>query len=241
MSSDVRVLVRRAASAGATISLLVLGGCSSEAPRPVPTPSISWQGAAPAGDLEGDAWVKALRESAVALAAATNAANYTDESLLRTWDEGLVLRAAERARDSLDHGSASVALGPRPFTPVHVQLLDAGQRADVWMCTEPMPTLEVTLSEVTPSELLDGPVARLYGLRLDADGQRRLTGAIPPDERHVLPDGQRFDDDYCDSVPIPRALFEPAPDLEALLDLDGDDVVAPPEPSPSFAVEVPDR
>ena len=221
------------------ISLLVLGGCSPEAPRPVPTPSIAWQGAAPAGDLEGDVWVKALRESMVALAAATNAANYTDESLLRTWDEGLVLQAAHRARGSLDHGTASVALGPRPFTPVHVQHPEGGKRADVWMCTEPMPTLEATPSESTHPDLLAEPEARIYGVRLDADGQRRLTGAIPPDERHVLPDGQQFDDDYCGSVPIPRALFEPAPDLEALLRLDGDDVIAPPEPSPTCDVEVP--
>ena len=74
MSGDVRVLVRRAGSAGATVSLLVLGGCSAEGPQPVPTPSIAWQGAAPASDLESDAWVKALRESTVALAAAPNAA-----------------------------------------------------------------------------------------------------------------------------------------------------------------------
>ncbi|MCM0639515.1 hypothetical protein [Cellulomonas wangsupingiae] len=235
MSGDVTVLVRRAGSAAALISLLLLGGCNPEAPRPVPTPSIAWRGARPTGDLEDDAWVKALRESAVALAAATNAANYTDESLMRTWDEGLVLRAAQRARNSLDHGSASVALGPRPFTPVDVQLLDGGQRADVWICTEPMPMLEKS-----PSEVLVEAEAKLYGLRLDADGERRITAATPPDERHVLPDGQQFDDDYCDSVPIARALFEPAPDLEALLRLDGDDVVAPPSPSPTFAVEVPE-
>lgn len=237
MSSDVRDLARRAGPA--TIALLVLGGCSSTAPQPVPTPSIAWQGAAPASDLESDAWVKALRESTVALAAATNAANYTDRSLLRNLDEGLVLRAAQRARDRLDHGSAYVALGPQPFAPIDVQLVDGGQRADVWVCTKPMPTLEATPSESTHSDLLAEPVARVYGVRLDADGQRRLTGAIPPDERHVLPDGQVFDDEYCGSVPIPRALFEPAPDLEALLRLDGDDVIAPPEPSSTFDVEVP--
>jgi len=222
---------------GGAVGVVGIGvaGCGGETmPRAVVTPAVVWNGGPPAGELEADPWVTALREGTVAFAAATNAANYTDEALRATWREDAILRAANLAKRGLDEGSAHVALGPRPFTPVLVEPRDDGRSASVWVCIGPAPMLE----EGDPSNPT-GVEAMLYGMQLGEDGERRVAGARQPDENHALPGGEQFTDEYCESIDVRQALFDPAPQLELLLALDGDDVIAPPSPSPTFAVEVP--
>ncbi|MCC2314154.1 hypothetical protein [Cellulomonas xiejunii] len=198
------------------------------------TPAVVWEGSPPSGELEDDPWVRTMREGFVALAAATNSVNYVDGDISTTWREDIVLRAADLARSQLANGNAVVVLGPRPFTPVEVTVDDDGQTAEVAVCIG-----SSTVVEERPSQEAEGREAMIYGLRLGEDGYRRITGTRQPERGHTLVDGGQFHDEYCQAVPLGRALFDPAPELAPLLNLDGDDVVAPPSPSPTFAVEVP--
>jgi len=214
-----------------------VGACATQdVPRPVVTPEISWQGGPPDGELERDPWVRAVRAGELAFATASNAANFTDESLAHTWSDSAVLWMADLARADLDHGSAYVALGPRPLMPLAVELDEGGRGALVAACAD-----DLAVAREQPSDDRQGHHARVYRLELGHDGGRRIVGSNAPGEDFRLPDGELLTDDYCISAPITRGLFDPAPDLEPLLELDGDDVIAPPSPSPTFAVEVPDR
>ncbi|MCC2333625.1 hypothetical protein [Cellulomonas wangsupingiae] len=199
------------------------------------TPMVSWQGGPPSGELERDPWVRAVRAGELAFAAASNAANFTDEALAQTWSNSAVLWMADLARTDLDHGSPYVALGPRPLTPLAVELDEEGRSALVAVCAD-----DLAVAGEQPSGDRQGRHAQVYRLELGDDGERRIVGSNAPDGDFRLPDGGLLTDEYCSSVAIARGLFDPAPDLEPLLELDGDDVLAPPSPSPSFAVEVPD-
>ena len=218
-------------------SAMSVGACATEdGPRPVATPEISWQGGPPGGDLERDPWVRAVRAGELAFATATNAANFTDESLAQTWSDSAVLWMVDLARADLDHGSAYVALGPRPLTPLVVELEEGGRGALVAACAD-----DLAVAREQPSDDRQGHLARVYRLELGRDGGRRIVGSNAPDGDFALPDGELLTDDYCTSMAVTRGLFDPVPDLQPLLALDGDDVIAPPSPSPTFVVEVPER
>ncbi|MBD7917030.1 hypothetical protein H9657_01875 [Cellulomonas sp. Sa3CUA2] len=175
-----------------------------------------------------------MRAGELAFAAATNAADFSGEALAETWSKSAILQMVDLARSDLDDGSAYVALGPRPLTPLTVELVQGGRGVFVAGCAADLPVLQER-----PSSDGGQPQARVYRLELGADGERRIVGVNAPDGDIRLPGGELLTDEYCGSVLIPRGVFDPVPDLEPLLEFDGADVIAPPSPSPTFAVEVP--
>ena len=224
--TSVRMRVRLAL----TVVVAFAAGCSADAPRPVETPDVRWDGAAPSGSIEQDPWVKAVRAGELALAAATNSANYTDRALLDTWREEHVHRVAERGARRLDDGSSYVLLGPSPFAPLAVEVEPSKDRAVVRGCAD----AAATEPEV---DMGPGPWPQAFEFRLERspDGQRRIRGASGLQEPFMLPSGQSLTDEYCASIEIPRGTFDPAPDVEAFRQLRASDVLLPPTPSPTSA------
>lgn len=132
--------------------------------------------------------------------------------------------AAVQLRGPLLHGTAHVHLGPQPFAPVAVEVSPDQESALVAMC--------VDRPQLRPAED-DGnrwPNTRVYRLEVGEDGHRRVVGNLDH-EPFVLPDGSELTPEYCDDVEIPRAVFDPEPDLETLSAKSEDDVI-PPSPSP---------
>lgn len=212
-----------AAAAGAGVLAVLLGGCGAEPRSPLPTPDVVWDGDPPGGDLESDDWVAALRAAQLAQAVAVNAADFSDEALTSTWSGYHVQTFADRARLRMDRHGAVVLLGPPPFAALVVEEVDGGKRAVVSGCEGVTP-----VRGERPPGPDSWPKATSYVLELGADGGRRVVGVGDPARDFRLPTGEPLTDELCGSVPIARGLFEPPPDLDALLELDGDDVVAPP-------------
>ena len=164
---------------------------SGKEARPVETPAVVWAGDEPVGQLESDPWVRTLRDAFLALAAATNTVDFTDGALSATWREDIVQRAATLARSQLDTDNAYVVLGPRPFTPVEVNVEAGEVSAEVAVCIE-----QSLMIEQTPSEERTGVEARINGLSVGEDGRRRITGSRQPEDGHTLASGDLFTDAF---------------------------------------------
>lgn len=221
-ATTVRRLRREAAAV--LVVLVVVGAC--ESPPSAPDPVLVWPAGEPQGSLESDEWVKAARAAELAYARASNTADFSHSSAATTWDSYLLERAAARLQGALVSGTTRVHLGPRPFTPLAVEVADDGKSAIVATC--------VDTYQLLPAED-DGnrwPNTELYLLELGSDGHRRIVGSVTDRDPFVLPDGAALTADYCDGVNIPRAVFDPAPDLAELEKKGRDDVVLP---SPSSA------
>ena len=219
------------------LSALTASGCGDGTPAPVTTASVRWDESAPSGSLEEDPWVRAVRAGDLAYAAAVNGANFTDRTMRNTWREDHVLWFAKTAARRLVDGSAYVILGPQPFTPLAGEVDEFGTEAMVVGCADELVILPTPVDEDEER----WPQGLEFRLELGDDGQRRITGVGGLGEPYMLSTGEELTDEYCASVEIPHGMFHPPPDPAALGDLRGSDVVAPPSPSPSFAVEVPDR
>lgn len=216
---------RRLLIAGLLLGLV--GGCTGTGDDPPPRPELVWSDGEPAGELESDEWVLAVREAEFARAWAHNVADFSLPAMTSTWDEFTIDSFASRLRGDLLYGRARVYVGPRPITPMLVRVDDDGQRAMVAAC--------VGGDEMDPP-YDDGntwPKVAYYVLELGADGHRRKTGGHYPEQPLILPDGAELTDEYCETVTIPRAVFDPPPDLDALQHKKRDDVVVPThEPTP---------
>lgn len=214
-----QVRLWRATTLGLLLGLL--GGCAGTAEDRTPRPELVWLDGEPVGDLESDEWVRAAREADFAHAWAHNVADFSLPTMAATWDNFSIERFAWRLEGDLLHERARVYLGPRPMTPVLVQVDDDGKGAMVAAC--------IGAYETQPP-YDDGnswPQVGYYLLELTADGQRRMTGGHHPERPLVLPDGTELTAEYCNAVTIPRAVFDPEPDLDALARKGKDDVVFP--------------
>ncbi|UUI71530.1 hypothetical protein [Cellulomonas xiejunii] len=213
----------------AAVVTVSLASCAAEEP-PAVAPDLVWNGAEPDGPLESDPWVSTIRAGHLAFGLAANAADFSDPDLTRTWRPTEVDQFVTRAQGELLRGNAKVYLGPLPFAPLAVEVEEGGTSARVAACIDDYDTL--------PREPADGsrwPTPLIYFVELTGDGQRRIVGAERPPEQFVLPDGAELTPDYCDGVPIPRATFDPPPDLETLSKKGRDDVVPPAPSDPSVA------
>ena len=219
------------------LSALLVSGCGDGAPTPVETADVRWDESAPSGSLEEDPWVRAVRAGELAYAAAVNGSDFTDTSMVGTWRADHLHWFASTAARRLDEGRAFVVLGPRPFTPLAVEFQPSGAEAMVLGCANDLAILPVPVDEY------EEPWPKAFEFRLERgdDGQRRITGVGGLGEPYTLSTGEELTDEYCASVEIAHGVFDPPPDLAALEDLRGSDLVGPPSPSPTFAVEVPDR
>lgn len=199
-----------------------LTACGSTDAAPAVKPELVWVDGPPFGALESDEWVRAVRDAEFALAWASNEADFTLPEVRSTWDNFSIDSFATSVQADLLHGTPRVYLGPAPVAPVAVQVDDDGKRADVAACVDAV--------EMLPSydDGNDWPLLRYYSLELTESGERRMARGRPPHEPFYLPDGSELTDEYCKTLTIPRAVFNPAPDLEALARKDRDDVLVPP-------------
>lgn len=220
---------------GALLVPAVMAGCGMTSPEPVPTAAVRWEPGPPTARLEDDPWVRAVRAGDLAWAAAVNSSNFTDPSMLNTWHEDRLHLLADRAAWRLDRGNAYVVLGPQPFAPLAVDVDKSGDAALVVGCADDLAVSPVA-DENSPEPW---PQAYQFRLARGQDGNRRIASVAPLQDPYTLPSGELLTNEYCAGVEIPRGTFEPAPDPQDLADLRGTDLLAPPAPSPSFAVEVP--
>ncbi len=221
-----RVVVGRV-SAGMFVALLVTG-CAAGVPEPVVTPAVVWLDGEPSSELESDPWVIATREAEVAYAVAVNSANFSDPAMSARWSSDATTRRADQTAMDIGSGRAKARLGPMPFEPLVVVEADDGRSAEVVGCSG----LDPLLFERDVGSPRTLRPRMLYRVVLGEDGERRVTGAGSP-EGYVLPSGEVFEDETCDGVEVKEALFDPPPDLQRLIDMDPEDMVMPPTPSPT--------
>jgi len=224
-----REFCRFAVLAMTAVGIVSLASCSAEEP-PKATPELVWNDAQPDGPLESDPWVRAIRAGHLAFGLAANAADFSDRDLTSSWRPTDVDQFVTTAQGELLRGNAKVYLGPLPFAPLAVEVQEGGTAARVAACIDDYDTL--------PREPADGsrwPTPLIYFVELTGDGQRRIVGAERPSEGFTLPGGAELTPEYCDGVPIPRATFDPPPDLETLSKKGRDDVVPPASSDPSAA------
>ncbi|UUI71497.1 hypothetical protein [Cellulomonas xiejunii] len=210
----------------------MLGGLSACGPAeevPPAKPELVWIGGPPDGPLESNEWVRVVREAEFAYAWASNAADFSLPALTSTWDDFAVRSLEAAVRGDLLHETPHVYLGPRPVAPVAVQVDEDHGGAVVAAC--------VGAPQAHPPRD-DGnrwPDVEFYLLELADDGGRFVTGGHTPTLPFVLPNGAELTPEYCDGVPIPRATFDPPPDLDALSAKGPDGVVPPASSDPSAA------
>ncbi|MCC2314197.1 hypothetical protein [Cellulomonas xiejunii] len=208
-----------------SLTAVIVAACADS--EPAADPALVWVDGEPTGPLESDPWVRAVRAAELAFARASNVADFSRPDLVDSWTYFRIGGFVNRAEGELLHGTPRVYPGPRPLAPVAVRVADDGKSAKVAAC--------VSQRETLPAEN-DGnrwPNDAIYTVELMVDGHRRVRDAGPPLEPFLLADGTELTAEYCDTVHIPRAVFDPAPDLAALAEKDRDDVVPPPSPSPS--------
>lgn len=176
--------------------------------------------------MESDEWVGVVREAEFAYAWAYNIADFSLPELTATWSDFTIRSLAAPVQSDLLYKTPHVYLGPLPTTPLAVEVSEDGTSAVVATC--------IDAPEMRPPRD-DGnrwPRPRYYEVEKLEGGTHRVSSANAPREPYVLPDGSELTNEYCDGVTIPRAVFDPPPDLEALSEKGLDDVILP-MPSPS--------
>lgn len=203
--------------------LILATGCASdpEPPAPPVPPDLVWH--TELGELADDVWVDAVLDAEFAHAWALNESNFTLPMLEETTDAGLISDFAARAEGALLRGNHYVLLGPQPFLPLAVVAED-DRTALVAGC------VDAPQRQPAQDDGNDWPLPRYYRVRLEEDGHRRVRGAFPG-EPLVLSDGRELDVDYCHEATLPRAVFDPPPDLVEFSTREPDDLVGPPEPT----------
>lgn len=206
----------------AVLLLWPLGACSPTDGAPQVRPSLTWVDSPPSGELESDEWVEAAREAEFARAWAANTADFSLPAVISVWDIDTIHDFAATVQSDLLRGTPHVQLGPRPLTPVGVEVDEDGKGAVVAACVDDV--------EMQPpyDDGNDWPLVRYYPLELADDGHRRIARGRPPEEPFILSDGTELTNEYCKTLTIPRAVFDPVPDLDALARKEKDDVVVPP-------------
>ena len=220
---------RRGTGARAALGVVLLaavGACAAD--EPPPRPELRWVDGEPTGALEADPWVQAVREAEFAYAWAASVADFSLPALTSTWRDFAVRNAASQVEFDVVHRTPRIHVGPQAVLPLAVDVSEDGRRAEVAAC--------VGAPETRPP-VDDGnrwPNVGVYSVELGDDGHRRITGVGLPLSPYVLPDGAVLTPEYCDPLSIPRAVFVPEPDLEALSKKRRDDVVLPSaSPSPT--------
>ncbi|WP_129429635.1 hypothetical protein [Oerskovia turbata] len=189
----------RVAFLGVVVVVVVAGCGAPEVPGPAPTPSVVWSEGEPAGDLELDPWVQAVRAGALPEAVALNARDTRSESLHATWTPAAIRKMNSNlnkwSRERNEDGAVRVA-GPWPFDPVSVEVAADGRSATVSGCT----VEDWTIGRDDRSfDEGDEPVMGWYEVVLTEDG------------RYLL-DGSSYSDIRCESDNLTVGTFDPLPD-----------------------------
>jgi hypothetical protein len=179
------------------LTTAVLTGCATSSLSPPEVPEIVWITDEPTGPLEDDEWVKTVRTYGILSSVAWNAGDYTDPALATvaapqriqaTWSR----REAEAGRSE---GQILMA-GPTPFTPVTVEASTSGDRAVVTGCA------------------VEGWIIDAQNLDPRVEGGREVQYELKRDD-HDNPQVVAVNSmaDTCDPTHIPRAVFDPAPQV----------------------------
>ncbi|MBO3089409.1 hypothetical protein J4038_14105 [Cellulomonas sp. zg-ZUI40] len=176
---------------------------------------------APQNPLHSDEWVRAVREAEFTYAWASNTADFSLPELTAAWDDFTIRSFAATVQSELLHETPHVILGPLPLLPVAVDVSKDGSSAIVAACIDALET------QPRRDDGNRWPDVAFYLVEQAADGSHRVSSAEAPSEPFILSDGAELTPEYCDGVTIPRAIFDPAPDLDALSKKSRDDVVLP--------------
>lgn len=207
-SRTTTALLTMATLAAATVGL---SSCRFEKRPAPPYPDVQWQGAAPAGPLEGDPWVQAARKSLEAKAVAQNITDFTLPELEQTTGYELRSRLNSSVREYVQQNKKSRILpGPEPFLPVDVR---HDLRGDTNL-SEVRGCIAGSWASVE-GDAVDRPEAFGVGYRL----QRLANGTIRVEDSFAvsLPE--------CAGADLPIALFTPAPEPSDITD--SQDIVRP--------------
>lgn len=227
---------RRPAGRGIAImvGLAIAAACSADrAGDDIVIPEVVYDGEGPNRAFQDDPWVRAVERAEIVRAAAINSANFSGAELLELWGAADARDLASASRARLMRSSVTLYLGPHPFEALGVVTAPDGTSAKVIGCTA---NAEIVY-ESPGAPHAPRVVPYTYHLELLPDGTRQIVGVGvgEPVEPEYLPDGRLMTDELCATVDVPKGRFDPEPDLESLVAKDRDDVVFPPEPSPSAA------
>lgn len=226
--NDRRGLPHRCAGVLAVVAALSVGACTSAPERPVARPALTWVEGRLDGPLDSDEWVGVIREAEFAYAWAYSIADFSLPELAATWDDSAISSFAATVQSDQLYKTPHVFLGPMPIAALAVEVSSDGTSAVVPVC--------IGARQIEPPRD-DGnrwPRVAYYEVERLEDGTHRVSTTQAPRTPYLLADGSELTDDYCDTITIPRALFDPPPDLEALSDVGLDDVVLP---SPTATAE----
>ena len=220
----------RPASTAFLLVVLALAGCGgqglADAPR---APQLEFPDGRPNQAFSEDVWVDSVERGLVAHAVAVNSADFSAPDLLDLWSAARVRSMVSASQGDLLRGSAAVWMGPRPFEALEVVEAPGGRSAEVIGCAA-----EPDIVSEVPRPTGDGrAVPFAYLLELSPDGHRQIVGAGKPAEAPALSDGRAVTEELCATVEIRRPVFDPAPDLKALVAKDRDDVVHPTAATPA--------
>ena len=203
------------------VAVAGLGACTSAPDAQTVRPGLTWVNGAPERPLDSDEWVGIVREAEFAYAWASNTADFSLPELTATWDDFTIRSFAATVQGDLLYETPHVYLGPVPIAPVAVDVSEDERSAVVAACIG---------ARQTQPRRDDGnrwPNVAYYLVEKLDGGTHRVSSTHGPHEPHVLSDGSELTTEYCDGVTIPRAVFDPAPDLDALSAKGRDDVVLP--------------
>lgn len=175
----------------------------------------------PQGPLDADEWVGVVREAEFAYAWAYSIADFSLPELAATWDDFTIARFAATVQSDQLYKTPHVFLGPMPIAPLAVEVGSDGGSAVVATC--------IGARQIQPPRD-DGnrwPRVAYYVVERLEGGTHRVSTTKAPRVPYLLADGAELTDDYCDGITIPRAVFNPPPDLEALSSIGLDDVILP--------------
>lgn len=211
--------IRRIHSVGAALLLasLALTGCGSV--EPDPRPEVVWPDGKPAGPLEDDPWVQAVRTSYLELDIAIATRDFSAPELAET-DSSAIRSTMDYVESAARNEEWVFTPGPRPLIPIHVDEAPDGKSATVIVCRatdwyitaenpEP-PTNPIGILDEMRLTLEDGRHKVDLGVFLDEDIVMNRSAELAEAAEPLLDPRENSD---CLLDDAPRGYFDPPPDV----------------------------
>lgn len=218
MTALLSIRQRPAAAVLVAATGVILAGCSQPTVPPAERPEVVWTDGEPAGPLEDDPWVQAVRASDLELSIARVTLDLTEPGLVETNTSSQISWLFGSIEATAESEGMAYPPGPTPMIPVHVEESGDGESATVLMCAPVAWT--VTADETEPENPLRGRFD-WYDLVME-DGRRKLdsigAGNIEGSEHAVgkqalEPFLDDREDSDCTLDDAKVGLFDPAPDV----------------------------
>lgn len=250
---DMRRSVQRRVPRGFVVTVVValLAGCAptaADSRPPQAAPTVVWLDPVTSGPFDGDPWLQAIRDDDLAVAAAVNTTDFDDPGLLRNQGEYGVEALRRWLSDDIAQGDVTLPLGPRPFTPLRIDVAADGRSARILGCATRRDYVRSDVRWELDSTRWPAPWEYTVTARDDGNGftvsgqvRNRELMFTPKGNQdlQVLPDGRLLTYALCAATEIPRGVYDPPPDLQRLMALDperiwpSDSWRITPTPSPS--------